>query len=99
MAGTSPAMTEFLLFFTLAVAAPLHVVAIGPIALAVGCHLHALPAGEDDESDQNHTAENANDRLHQRSSRQLASASSDNCRGCGSVWDWSVRWGGLPPVK
>src|SRR3954463_1659024 len=24
-------------------------------------------------------------------SRQLASASSDSCRGCGSVWFWSVR--------
>ena len=26
--------------------------------------------------------------------RQLASASSDNCRGCGSTWVWSVRWVG-----
>src|SRR5687768_16700466 len=25
---------------------------------------------------------------------QLASASSDNCRGCGSTWVWSVRWVG-----
>ncbi|MET3155697.1 hypothetical protein ABIE85_001504 [Bradyrhizobium diazoefficiens] len=31
--------------------------------------------------------------------RQLASASSDNCRGCCSVWVWSVRWVGYAPVK
>ena len=36
----------------LAAAARLYVVAVGSVPLAVGCHLHASPEGEDDESDQ-----------------------------------------------
>src|SRR4051812_25527817 len=89
MAGTSPAMTKTLrlnlcLFRPAANRRP-------TIYAIIRRDLHALSESKKDKPNQQQAADNRDYRLHHCASRQLASASSDSCRGCGSTWFWSVR--------
>jgi hypothetical protein len=79
-----------LALFSLKAAGQLVGIVVRSVPFAVGCHFFALSEGENNKSDQQQSEDNGNYRLHHGASRQLASASSDNCRGCGSIWVMSV---------
>src|SRR5665213_4357603 len=61
---------------------------------AVAGIIHVFAAGFTDADGRDKPGRNEKSGRHETGSRQLASASNDNCRGCGSVWVWSVRWVG-----